>query len=66
MSYVVKGVRETGTITYHCSTNQHALEKVRDFQRAEYRDIEVVTNDESFVLNGRLLPTARLELLKAA
>ena len=66
MSYVVKGVRETGTITYHCSTAQNAADKVRDFQRAQCRDIEVVTNDERFVLNSILSSQDGFELLGAA
>lgn len=46
MSYVVRCVRETGTITYHCLSASSALEKVKDFRQAEYRDITITgTND---------------------
>ena len=41
MRYVVTSVRESGTITYHCPTKESAVEKARDFQHAEYREIKV-------------------------
>lgn len=46
MPYTIKGERETGTITYHCSTMESALDKVRDFRHAEYSGITISTHDE--------------------
>jgi hypothetical protein len=42
MSYVVTSARETGTITYHCPSTRSALEKLHEFQQADYRDITVM------------------------
>lgn len=55
MSYVVRSVRETGTITYHCASTSSALEKLHDFQRAEYRDITVTAADEHLLSEGQLV-----------
>ena len=49
MSYVVRSVRSSGTITYHCASTHSALEKLQDFQRAEYRDITIRTSDEQAI-----------------
>ena len=61
MSYVIKGVRETGTITYHCSTTRNALDKVHDFQRAEYRNIKIATVDDRHVPESQLVSLVNLE-----
>ena len=45
MTFTIRGVRETGTITYHCSTTSGAIEKVRDFHDAEYSDVTISTDD---------------------
>lgn len=41
MSYVITSARETGTITYHCRSPRSALDKLYDFQQADYHDIRV-------------------------
>lgn len=60
MSFIISSVRETGTITYHCSTPESALDKVQDFQRADYSDIEIV-DDEAVILESRLITLVRME-----
>ena len=54
MTYTIKGIRETGTITYHCATTRSALDKVQDFHHAEYSDITISAHDE------RTSPTTRV------
>ena len=54
MSFILKGDRDTGTITYHCSTTRHAVDKLRDFQRAEYRNIAITTGDERSITEDTL------------
>lgn len=61
VSYVIRSIRETGTITYHCATTQNALEKVQDFRRAAYRDIVILNGDEHCLTEGNLLSLARAE-----
>ena len=53
MSYVITSARETGTITYHCQSTRSALEKLHDFQQADYRDIKV-TIGRKVVSEGQL------------
>jgi hypothetical protein len=53
MSYVVTSARETGTITYHCPSTRSALEKLHEFQQADYRDI-TVTIGKQIVSEGQL------------
>ena len=55
MSYVVRSVRETGTITYHCGSTGYALEKLHDFQRAEYTDITITSADDHAISEGQLV-----------
>lgn len=55
MSYTITSVRETGTITYHCCSTQRALDKLHDFQRADYREISIVGSDEHRVSEGQLV-----------
>ena len=47
MSFVVRSVRETGTITYHCASTRLALETLAAFKRAEYTDITVTAGDRA-------------------
>ena len=54
MSFTVKSVRETGTVTYHCATPSYALEKLKDFQQAEYRDIMVFDADDLKIPESKL------------
>ncbi|WP_267427030.1 hypothetical protein [Methylobacterium sp. GC_Met_2] len=53
MGYVITSARETGTITYYCPSTRSALEKLHDFQRADYRDI-TVTFGERVISEGQL------------
>lgn len=66
MSYTVSSVRETGTIRYHCPTTSSALEKVHDFQRADYREITIATADEQIISENQLASLAVEALLDAA
>ena len=61
MSYTIKGIRETGTITYHCSTAGSTLEKFQDFQKAAYCNIEIVTGDDCCVAESTLVSLAHYE-----
>ena len=54
MSYVVTSVPKTGTITYHCSSTHAALQKLHDFQQAEYEDITITTSDEQIISTDQL------------
>lgn len=65
MSYIVKCVRETGTITYHCSTTRTALDKVQDFQRAEYSGIKIATSDDDWISESKLASLATLEPVRS-
>ena len=58
MSYVVRSVRASGTITYHCGSTHSALEKFQDFQRAEYADITITTSDEREISERQLVALA--------
>ena len=62
MSYVVRSVRETGTITYHCGSTGSALEKLHDFQRAEYTDITITSADDHVVSEGQLVSLLACEM----
>ena len=53
MSYVITSARETGTITYHCRSPRSALDKLHDFQQADYRNI-TVTLGKQVVSEGQL------------
>ena len=55
MRYVVRSVRASGTITYHCASTHSALEKLRDFRRAQYADITITTSDEHEISEGQLV-----------
>ena len=55
MSYVVRSVRASGTITYHCASTHSAFEKLQDFLRAEYTDITIRTSDEREISEGQLV-----------
>ena len=55
MSYVVRSVRASGPITYHCASTRIAFEKLQDFQRAEYTDITIRTSDEREISEGQLV-----------
>lgn len=58
MCYIVRSVRETGTITYHCASTHTALETVNAFKQAEYRDITVTTADDRSISEGQLASLA--------
>lgn len=47
MSYVVRSIRDTGTITYHCASTSLALETLAAFKQAEYNDITVTAGDRT-------------------
>ena len=55
MSYVLRSVRASGTITYHCASTHSALEKLHDFQRAEYANITITTSDEREISERQLI-----------
>ncbi len=59
MGFVLKGDRETGTITYHCSTTKRAVDKLQDFRRAEYRNIIIVTEDKDCISESKLFHLAK-------
>ena len=61
MSYVVRSVRETGTITYHCASTHAALETLNAFKQADYRNITVTTNDDRLISEGQLVSLANRE-----
>ena len=54
MSFIVRSVRKSGTVTYHCASTRVALAKLQDFQRSEYRDITITTSDERVISEDRL------------
>ena len=62
MSYVVRSVRETGTIAYYCGSTGSALEKLHDFQRAEYTDITITSADDHVVSEGQLISLLAREM----
>ena len=63
MPYTIKGERETGTITYHCSTTESALDKVRDFRHAEYSGIMILAHDGRDGPRMRMLTQLDLEAI---
>ena len=65
MGFVLKGDRETGTITYHCSTTKRAVDKLEDFQREQYLNIQIVKDDRVLSVS-RLLRLVEIEKLVAA
>ena len=54
MSFTLKGNRDTGTITYHCSTTKHALDKLHDFKSAAYSEIEILAGDKIIISEHKL------------
>ena len=66
MGYVVRSVRETGTITYHCCSTGSALEKLHDFRRAEYSDITISSADEDQVTECQLVALIARETAQQA
>lgn len=61
MTYVIKSVRDTGTITYHCGSPRSALEKVNDFRQAEYWDITIMSDDKRGLSEDELVLLDALE-----
>ena len=61
MSYVVRSVRKSGTITYHCASTRIALGKLHDFRRAEYANITITTSDERAISEEQLISRAAHE-----
>ncbi|MCJ2102226.1 hypothetical protein [Methylobacterium sp. E-046] len=53
--YVVRGVAQSGTVTYNCPTADWALRKLRDFKAAERRDITVTGPDGALLTEADLI-----------
>lgn len=64
MGYVIRSVRETGTVTWHCASTHSALAKVEDFRRAEYREITVSTADDRLLSEACLAGMVARELVE--
>lgn len=47
VSFIVRTVRETGSITYHCATPLYALRKAQEFKQADYCDIDITDSDNT-------------------